>query len=243
MQEDDLRPGGADRSATPTARSPSGAAAACVLFDLDGTLIDSAPGLAAVANAMRAERGLVPLPYAELRPMAGSGARGMLARAFAIAPGADEYTLLRDEFHDRYEAVMMHGAEPFTGVEALLDDLDARGLRWGIVTNKARRFAGPMVQASTVLRRAAALVCGDCTPHTKPHPAPLLEAARRLGEEPARCTYVGDDARDIQAGRAAGMATVAAAWGYLGPGASVQAWNAAHIIEVPADLLSCLDLP
>jgi phosphoglycolate phosphatase len=216
---------------------------AAVLFDLDGTLLDSAPDLAATANAMRGRRGLAPLPYERLRVMAGSGARGMLARAFECRPGDTGYEALRDEFHDLYQQRMLDDARAFAGIETMLVAIEQRGLRWGIVTNKARRFAGPMVAAFECLNGAATLVCGDCTPHTKPHPAPLLEAARRLGLEPTHCAYVGDDRRDVDAGHAAGMTTVAAAWGYLGPDTTAEQWNAGHVIAQPAELLNWLDLP
>lgn len=215
---------------------------AAVLFDLDGTLVDSAPDLAAAANDMRARRGWAPVPYEDLRPLAGSGARGMLSRAFDRKPGDPDYVALRDEFHDLYERCMLVSTQAFDGVEHLLGRLRDHGLPWGIVTNKARRFAGPLVQALPPLDGAATLVCGDCTPHTKPHPAPLLEAARRLGLDPAGCIYVGDDRRDVEAGHAAGMRTVAVAWGYLGLGQDVQAWAAGHVIQSPADLLNWLDL-
>jgi phosphoglycolate phosphatase len=215
---------------------------AAVLFDLDGTLVDSAPDLAAAANAMRAARGLQAVAYEQLRPLAGSGARGMLRGAFDLEPADPGYTAMRDEFHDRYEQLMLQTTQAFADIAPVLARLQERAVPWGIVTNKARRFAGPMVQALAVLRQTTTLVCGDCTPHSKPHPAPLLEAARRLGLEPAACVYVGDDARDVQAGHAAGMATVAAAWGYLGPGADVGAWGAYHVIASPAELLNCLDL-
>jgi phosphoglycolate phosphatase len=213
-----------------------------VLFDLDGTLVDSAPDLADAANAMLAQRGLPPVPYEELRPLAGSGARGMLSRTFGRTPADADYIVLRDEFHALYEQCMLASARAFDGIEPLLGHLRARGLPWGIVTNKARRFAGPMVQALAPLAGAATLVCGDCTAHTKPHPAPLLEAARRLSLDPAACMYVGDDQRDVTAGHAAGMRTVAVAWGYLGPGAVVHDWRAGHVIHTPAELLNCLDL-
>ncbi|MBK9133476.1 MAG: HAD-IA family hydrolase [Betaproteobacteria bacterium] len=215
---------------------------AAVFFDLDGTLVDSAPDLAAAANAMRSARGLAQVPYEQLRPLAGSGARGMLSGAFGRTPGDDDYVALRDEFHDRYEQCMLERTHAFDGIEALLARLHGHGLPWGIVTNKARRFAAPLVAAMAPLGGAATLVCGDCTPHTKPHPAPLHEAARRLAIDPARCIYVGDDRRDVDAGHAAGMQTVAAAWGYLGPGADVRAWSAAHVIAAPAELLNWLDL-
>lgn len=213
-----------------------------VLFDLDGTLVDSAPDLAGTANDMRAARGLPPLPYERLRPHAGSGARGMLGAGLQVRPGDPAYAALRDEFHDRYEARMMRQTAVFDAVHALLDALDLHMLPWGIVTNKALRFAEPMSRALGLLPRAAVLVGGDSTPHTKPHPAPLLEAARRLQRVPQRCLYVGDDARDIAAGRAAGMAALAAAWGYLGPDHPVQSWGADRVLTAPGELLQFLEL-
>lgn len=221
---------------------PQAAAFDAVLFDLDGTLVDSAPDLAGTANDMRAARGLPPLPYERLRPYAGSGARGMLGAGFGARPGDEVYLALRDEFHDRYEARMLRHTAVFDAVHALLDVLDGHRLPWGIVTNKALRFAEPMSRALGLLPRAAVLVGGDSTPHTKPHPAPLLEAARRLQRAPQRCLYVGDDARDITAGRAAGMAALAAAWGYLGPEHPVQDWGADRVLAAPGELLHFLDL-
>jgi N-acetyl-D-muramate 6-phosphate phosphatase len=214
-----------------------------VLFDLDGTLIDSAPGLTAATNAMRAQRGLPALAHATLRPHAGSGARGMLGAAFDVLPSHANYEAMRDEFYLHYEAHLMHETRAFDDVWGLLDSLDRRAVPWGIVTNKALRFAEPTVQALGLSARTAALVAGDSTPHTKPHPAPLLEAARRMQQLPRRCVYVGDDLRDMRAGRAAGMATLAAAWGYLGVEAPVQAWGADHVLLQPNDLLHWLDLP
>lgn len=218
------------------------ARARVILFDLDGTLVDSAPDLAAAANAMRARRGLAPVPYAALRPLAGSGARGMLAGAFARTPADADFAALREEFYELYEERMLATSAPFEGVAAMLGRLHELGLPWGIVTNKARRFAEPMVRALAPLAGAATLVCGDCTPHIKPHPAPLLEAARRLGRPAAACVYVGDDRRDIAAGHAAGMATVAAAWGYLGPDTEAHEWSAGSVIAAPLELLNCLQL-
>ena len=215
---------------------------AAVLFDLDGTLIDSAPDLAGTANAMRAARGLPAVPYADLRPHAGSGARGMLGTAFNCAPGHAAYEPLRDEFYALYEQRMLHQTRMFDAVAPLLDVLCSRGLPWGIVTNKSLRFAQPQAVALGLLPRARALVGGDSTPHTKPHPAPLLEAARRLRVDPAHCAYVGDDLRDMQAARAAGMAAWAAAWGYLGPQASVQGWGADIVLAHPSELLQWLDV-
>jgi N-acetyl-D-muramate 6-phosphate phosphatase len=213
-----------------------------VLFDLDGTLIDSAPDLAGAANDMRVERGLPPLPYAQLRPMVGSGARGMVGRAFDSAPGDAEFESLRDEFLSRYEERMAHETRVFASMAPVLERLRSRGMPWGIVTNKATRFSEPLVAAMGLHTDAATLVCGDTTPHAKPHPAPLLEAARRMGFAAADCFYVGDDLRDVQAGRAAGMTTVAAAWGYLGEGESIEAWGADHVIQTPDQLLTLLGL-
>lgn len=216
--------------------------AAAVLFDLDGTLIDSAPDLAGAGNDMRAARGLPELPLEHFRPMVGSGARGMLARALDVHPGHAEFEALRDEFLQRYESRMTRETRVFAEVRPVLDALNASRRPWGIVTNKATRFAEPLARALGLLDEAATLVCGDTTPHAKPHPAPLLEAGRRLGVRAEHCIYVGDDLRDVQAGRAAGMATVAAGWGYLGEGEAIDAWGATHLIEKPAQLLKLLGL-
>jgi 2-phosphoglycolate phosphatase len=213
-----------------------------VLFDLDGTLIDSAPDLAGAGNDMRAARGLPPLPLAHFRPMVGAGARGMVGRALSVKPGEDGFEALRDEFLERYEARMTRETRVFDTMRPVLEVLEAQGLPWGIVTNKATRLSEPLVRALGLSERAATLVCGDTTPHAKPHPAPLIEAARRLALEAADCVYVGDDLRDVQAGRAAGMATVAAAWGYLGEGDHIDAWGADHVVATPDQLLKLLAL-
>ncbi len=213
-----------------------------VLFDLDGTLIDSAPDLAGAGNDMRAARGLPTLPLEHFRPMVGSGARGMLGRALQVQPGHAEFEALRDEFLQRYEARMTRETRVFAAMRPVLDALRDAGRPWGIVTNKAARFSEPLVRALGLFDEAATLVCGDTTPHAKPHPAPLLEAARRLEVAAADCVYVGDDLRDMQAGRAAGMATVAAAWGYLGEGEAIEAWGADHVVQSPGQLLKLLAL-
>jgi N-acetyl-D-muramate 6-phosphate phosphatase len=211
-----------------------------VLFDLDGTLIDSAEDLGRAANAMRVDRALAPLPLAEYRPHCGSGARGMLGRAFAIKPGMPGYDDLKREFLDRYELLMYDSTRPFAGVEAELVALANAGLAWGVVTNKAERFALPLI--AVLKLGAATVVGGDTTGHTKPHPAPLLEAARRLGVAPSACLYVGDDERDVVAGKAAGMATAVAAWGYLGPDADHRRWDADAELSAPGELLKLLGL-
>ncbi len=213
-----------------------------VLFDLDGTLVDSAPDLAGTANDMRVVRGLPALPFEALRCHAGSGARGMLGAAFGLAPDAPAYAVLRDEFHAHYATRLLRLTCSFEPTARVLLALAARGTAWGIVTNKALRFAEPLVQACG-LSHTAALVAGDSTPHTKPHPAPLLEAARRLGVAPADCVYVGDDERDVIAGRAAGMHTLAAAWGYLGAGQDPHTWGADAVLPDADALLQWLEVP
>jgi N-acetyl-D-muramate 6-phosphate phosphatase len=215
---------------------------AAVLFDLDGTLVDSAPDLAGTVNDMLALRGRPAVPYPRLRPHAGSGARGMLGAAFGMSPDDDGYEALRVEFHDHYATRLLRQTQVFEAALPVLAALDAHGLPWGIVTNKALRFAAPVVQALG-LHGSAALVAGDTTPHTKPHPAPLLEAARRLCLPAAACVYVGDDLRDMHAGRAAGMGVLAAAWGYLGAGHAPGHWGADSVLSEPAELLQWLELP
>jgi len=208
-----------------------------ILFDLDGTLIDSAPDLAGACNDMRIARGHEPIAFERLRTMVGSGARGMVGAGFALAPGDPGYAELRAEFLRRYEARMTQETRVFAAVSPLLERLEREGLPWGIVTNKAAQLAEPLVAQLGFAAAAAAIVCGDTTPHSKPHPAPLLEAARRVGVAPGRCVYVGDDRRDVDAGRAAGMLTIVAAWGYLGIDGPPESWGADAIISRPDELL------
>ena len=211
-----------------------------VLFDLDGTLIDSAPDLGAAADKMRTDRGLESLPLSQYRPMAGAGARGMIAVAFGLAPDDARFGALREEFFSNYEARMTEQTYVFDGVAELIAHIDQIGLKWGVVTNKSARFTVPLTQAMPLFGTAQAIISGDTTPHAKPHPAPLLEAARQLDVAPVRCVYVGDDERDIVAGRAAGMPTVAAAYGYLGAAADTQGWKADATINTPSALLNLL---
>jgi phosphoglycolate phosphatase len=218
------------------------AAARLVLFDLDGTLVDSAPDLAAAANAMRVARCQAPLPLAALRPMVGAGARGMVGEALGVKPGDEAFEALRQEFLDRYQSVLLGLTTVFADMAPVLDRLDSAGQHWGIVTNKAERFTRPIVQGLHLDRRAAVIISGDTTPYSKPHPEPLREAARRVGIAAVDCVYVGDDHRDMVAGRAAGMTTLAAAWGYLGQGEPIQAWGAHAVLAEPAALLQWLQL-
>ena len=208
-----------------------------VLFDLDGTLVDSAPDLAAAANRLRADHGLAPLPEAELRPMVGSGARGMVGVAFGVGPDDARFPGLRDAFLAHYEAGLLQRTRPFEGVETLLSALEGRGVPWGIVTNKAERFTHPLVRGLGLDRRAAVVVCGDTAARAKPHPDPLWHAASALSLEPSGIVYVGDDLRDAQAARAAGMPMLAAAWGYLGLGEPIEAWGADALVRHPGEVL------
>lgn len=214
---------------------------AAVLFDLDGTLIDSAPDLGAAVDQMRTARGLPSLGIEAYRHMAGAGARGMLSVAFGMAPQDPQFDAYREEFFCNYEACMTQRTYAFDGVDALILGLGQAGLPWGVVTNKAARFTDPLTRAMPLFHSAVAIVSGDTTPHAKPHPAPLLEAARRMGIEAARCLYVGDDERDIIAGKAAGMRTVAADYGYLGEKADTAGWGADARIKTPLELLQLLE--
>jgi phosphoglycolate phosphatase len=208
-----------------------------MLFDLDGTLADTAPDLAAAANAMRAARGLEPVAIDRLRPMASQGARGLIGVAFDLGPDDVDYEALRVEFLDRYQAALAIHSRLFDGMTEVLDALDAAGLAWGIVTNKAMRFTKPLTELLGLATRAGAIVGGDTTRFSKPHPAPLLRAAEMLDIPASECIYVGDDHRDVIAGQAAGMCTVAAAWGYCGTTAPT-AWQADIVLAEPRDLLT-----
>ena len=211
-----------------------------VLFDLDGTLADSAGDLASAVTRLRRERGMTDVPVATLRPHASAGARGLLGAGMGVVPGDAEYPRLRDQFLEYYEAGLAETTALFAGIAALLDGLDARGLRWGIVTNKLARYTQPVVAALGLDQRASAIVSGDTTAHPKPHPAPLLHAAALLELDASECVYVGDDLRDILAGNAAGMPTIVAEYGYLGEGGCADDWPASGWIEQPLELLQWL---
>lgn len=209
-----------------------------ILFDLDGTLADTAPDLAAAVNQLRIKRNLQPAPYEHLRVVASAGARGLIGTAFGIAPGHDDYETLRTEFLENYIASIAVKTHLFEGIAGLLEGLIQRKLQWGIVTNKAARLTDILVP-KIGLQHAGCVISGDTTAHSKPHPAPLIEAARRLGVQTQHCWYVGDDIRDIQAGHAAGMITVAAAWGYCGDSLPVS-WGADTIAATPHALLQMI---
>ena len=211
-----------------------------LLFDLDGTLADTAPDLAAAANRQRAERGFAPLPLEQLRPLASHGARGLIGRALGLAPGDPQYESARLQFLDFYEQALCVHTTLFAGMAETLARLEAEGLRWGVVTNKASRYTEPLMARLGLHRRAACIVSGDTTPHAKPHPAPIRHALDACAVSAGRAAYVGDDRRDIDAGRAAGVMTVVAAYGYLGAGADYSAWGGDHVIDQPLDLLDWL---
>ncbi len=213
-----------------------------VLFDLDGTLIDSAPDLGAAADKMRRDRGMPSLPLETYRPMAGAGVRGMLSIGFGMTPDHVDFNAMKEEFFANYERSLTARTFAFEGVETLISALTSSGLSWGVVTNKASRFTKPLTSAMPLFATAGAIVSGDTTPHAKPHPEPLYEAARQLGLDPSRCLYVGDDHRDIVAGLAAGMGTVAATYGYLGLKTDTATWGAHATIASPLALLTLLGM-
>ena len=209
-----------------------------VLFDLDGTLADTAPDLGGAVNRMLVARGREPLPLAELRPVASHGARGLLGRAFGVLPADPDFEGLRQEFFREYEGALCVDSTLFPTMDEALSGLEASGIRWGIVTNKMTRFTVPLVRALGLHERAACVVSGDTATKPKPDPAPLLHALAATRTAAEAALYVGDDLRDIQAGRAAGMRTVAVSYGYLGDGPHYEKWGADHIIHSPAELLS-----
>ncbi|USX19399.1 HAD-IA family hydrolase [Oxalobacteraceae bacterium OTU3REALA1] len=209
-----------------------------ILFDLDGTLADTAPDLAAAVNLLRTVRGLEPTAYELLRPTASAGARGMIGAAFGLKPGDDGFVELREGFFDNYQAAMAVHSTLFPGIVELLAGIEEAGLQWGIVTNKPARFTDPLLP-QIGLGHAACIISGDTTAHAKPHPAPLLEAAARLGLPPQQCWYVGDDLRDIQAGQAAGMPSIGCGWGYCGP-VEPLGWQADLVLDTPEQLLALM---
>ncbi|MGE0558483.1 MAG: phosphoglycolate phosphatase [Burkholderiales bacterium] len=206
-----------------------------VLFDLDGTFADTAPDLGRAINTMRAARGLAPVPLTDTRQVTSMGARGLLGVGFGIGPEHADYAAMREEFLDLYEKNLCCDSTLFPGIAELVDHLEHHGIVWGIVTNKAERFAKPLLQQLGYASRAACIIGGDTTGHMKPHPAPLLAAAAVIGIAPADCHYVGDDRRDIEAGHAAGMRTVAVRFGYLN-GSNPDDWGADSVVSSPEEI-------
>ncbi len=212
-----------------------------VLFDFDGTLADTAPDLGTALNRMLTDRGRPPLPLEKLRPHASSGARGLLFVGFGVVPQDEKYEAMREEFLANYSGAICVHTRLFPGVEELLSTLDSKPMVWGIVTNKAVKLTTPLVDRLGLAKRAGCVVGGDTTPHLKPHPASLLHAAEKIGVKPSECCYLGDDIRDIQAARAAGMFSIAVEYGYSGTeNGGPRGWNAEAVIGEPMELLQHL---
>lgn len=211
-----------------------------IFFDLDGTLADTAPDLVAATNKLLVARNLTPKPYEFLRPYASAGARGLLEGAFGINPDHEDFAVLRDEFFSNYEKALLVDSKLFDGIDHLLDQMDAASLPWGIITNKSERFTNPLTELMGLRQRAVSTVSGDTTPYSKPHPEPILHAARTSNIDPSKSIYVGDDIRDVLAGKAAGMKTVAAAYGYCGCKEPPESWGADYIANNPLDLLQII---
>jgi len=206
-----------------------------ILFDFDGTFADTAPDMAMAANRLREKRGLDPLPVSDLRAYVSMGARGMIKASLGMDVQHPEFETAKTEFLADYEQNSTRDTRLFEGIPELLDQIRAAGMQWGIVTNKLTRYAEPIVQWLD-MPDCAVLVCGDTVAHAKPHPLPLQHAAQQTGFEVTRCIYVGDDLRDIQAAKSAGMASIAAAYGYCGVEHPVHTWEAditvAHAKEI-----------
>ena len=211
-----------------------------VFFDLDGTLADTAPDLVAATNQLLIARNLAPKPYELLRPHASAGARGLLHGAFGITQEHPDFIDLRDEFYLNYEKALLVHSKLFDGMDDLLKAMEEANLPWGIVTNKSERFTNPLTNLMGLRERAVSTVSGDTTPHAKPHPEPILHAARIANIDPTKSIYVGDDIRDVIAGKAAGMLTVAAAYGYCGCKEPPEVWGADYLIYHPLDLLEII---
>lgn len=212
-----------------------------VLFDLDGTLVDTAPDLGHALNLQRARHGLPPLDDAVIRPQASHGARGLLGVGFDLPPDSPHFAAMREEFLQLYADNLCRHSRPFDGIVELLAVIEARGLKWGVVTNKPARFTEPLMSILDLAERAACIVSGDTCPQSKPHPAPMLAASELCGAAPAQCLYLGDAERDIEAARAAGMPALVAAWGYLDAADVPHTWGAHAEIRHPLETLDFLD--
>lgn len=215
------------------------AATRAVFFDLDGTFADTAPDLTYALNVMREARGLPPCPIELTRPVTSTGGRGMMRVGFGLTPEHPEYLAMRGEFLEIYGRNLCRETTLFPGMDELIGGLEARGVRWGIVTNKAEGLAKPLIAQLGLNGRCACVVGGDTAPRMKPHPDPLYAAAALVDLPPQACIYVGDDARDIAAGRAAGMRTIAVRYGYLN-GGDPDAWEADAVVDCPQDVLKLL---
>ena len=211
-----------------------------VLFDLDGTLADTAGDLAAALNRVRNDRALPPLPLAILRPHASHGARGLLSAGLGLTREDPDFEAARDAFLAYYADALCEQTRLFAGAEAVLTEIERRRLAWGIVTNKASRFTLPLLERLSLASRAGAVICGDTTPQSKPHPGPMLAAAAALAIDAGDCVYVGDAERDVAAGQSAGMKTLVATYGYLGADEAPEGWRADGLIATLPALLDWL---
>lgn len=212
-----------------------------VLFDMDGTLLDSAPDFIAICQAMRAERGLPPQDERLIRDVVSGGARAMVACAFEMDPDAAEFEPLRLEFLERYQSHCAVLTRPFDGIDELLADIEQAKLIWGVVTNKPVRFAEPIMEQLGLADRSAVLICPDHVKNSKPDPEMLLLACSKLNLDPASVLFVGDDLRDIESGRAAGTRTAAVSYGYIHPSDSPTHWGADVVVDHPLELRAVLD--
>lgn len=212
-----------------------------ILFDLDGTLADTAPDLAHALNTLLQEQHKPALPYAIIRPVASHGAAGLIELGFGVARDAPGFTPLRERFISIYQSHLMRETRLFPGMSALLDQLVGRGLNWGIVTNKPAFLTDPLIELLGLGEDAVCVVSGDTTANRKPHPEPMLHASQLAGSRPEECLYVGDAERDIEAGNAAGMQTLVALYGYIGAMDHPETWGARGLIQSPQDILAWLD--
>ena len=209
-----------------------------LLFDLDGTLADTAPDLAGALNTLLAELGRPALPFVAIRHHVSHGARAMIEFALDLCPDDDGYAPLHRRFLEIYSAGIADQTRLFDGMEELLLAAEAHGMPWGVVTNKPARMTDPLMAALGLTARAGCIVSGDTTAHSKPHPEPLLHASRLITVPPEACLFVGDAERDIEAGRRAGMPTLVARFGYLGPDDRPDEWGADGIVDRPAEILA-----
>jgi 2-phosphoglycolate phosphatase len=211
-----------------------------ILFDLDGTLVDTAPDLGYALNLQRERHGLAPLAQSDIRPYASHGSKGLLAVGFNLIPEDGRFPAMREEYLALYDQVFTRSPVLFDGIEDMLQEIEQRNIAWGIVTNKPRRFSEPLIKTMQLDQRICCLVCGDDAARAKPHPDTLLMACKMAGVKPKSCLYVGDAERDIQAGRAAGMKTIVALFGYIDATDKPEQWNADAMISTPAELLALL---
>ena len=211
-----------------------------VLFDLDGTLADTAPDLAYALNTLLQEHGQAALPYATIRPVASHGAAGLIELGFGVPRDTPRFVPLRERFIAIYRAHLTRETRLFPGMPVLLDQLAARGINWGIVTNKPAFLTDPLVEQLGLDEDAACVVSGDTTANRKPHPQPMLHACQLAGSKPEECLYVGDAERDIEAGKAAGMQTLVALFGYIGAQDHPESWGASGLIRAPEEILDWL---